>query len=249
MDLVGNWKLPDKYVNETYPYSPTCSSYRINYNLLQNTDHTSCWFVNGQGGVVSFGPSLRFSNGQFASIPAKGDFSVYKPTFSDFNGYPSIVGMTWDGIKLWGNMDWSVKVHSKYDGNVGVTQLLNGTTYYYNTGGKDYLDGDYEIYDGTAANPMGQPYRANDLSTHHVELRDTPNAPATPCVDLEATFKDYLRFRPSGPSNIFVTIGTNGWFMDGTACLWNGMTKSNLPPATPPIDSDIFPVWENIRHE
>lgn len=72
---------------------------------------------------------------------------------------------------------------------------------------------------------------------------DTPMAPATPCVDMNAVFKDYLRFRPTGSSSIWVTIATNMWYMNGSACLWSGMTQSNLPPAGPLTDNDEFPVW------
>ena len=92
-------------------------------------------------------------------------------------------------------MQWSVTVNSTYDGNAGVTQLINGTGFYYNTDGKFLLDGNTVIYDVSSTNLLGQAYSTNDPSTHLLVFLDTPKAPATPCVDMNAVFKDYLRFR------------------------------------------------------
>ena len=61
---------------------------------------------------------------------------------------------------------------------------------------------------------------------------------------MTATFKDYLRFRPAGNAgNIWVTLATNSWSMDGSASLSGGLTRSNLPPASALVESAEFPFW------
>jgi len=62
-----------------------------------------------------------------------------------------------------------------------------------------------------------------------------------------ANFKDYLRFQPDG--GIWVTIATVDWHMNGDACLAGGILPDDLPPASPPVDSDAFPLWDLVRHE
>ena len=145
VDQVSFWHLPPKFVNlpvTNYLYNlscPTPITYTITNDLLTNLT-TCCWYVNGGGGLASIAPNLRFSNGQFCTVAANGKFTVFRPTCSDFNNYPYIVGFSWDSPYLVGDMQWSVIVNSKYDGNVGVTQLINGTGFYYNTDGQFLLD-------------------------------------------------------------------------------------------------------------
>jgi len=40
-------------------------------------------------------------------------------------------------------------------------------------------------------------------------------------------------------------MATNGWSIDGEACLVTGMSGTNLPPASTPIDTDEFPEWSS----
>ena len=140
-------------------------------------------------------------------------------------------------------MQWGVTVQSDYDGNVGVTQLINGTNSCCNTGGAFDLDGSSEIYNATTST-LGQAYSAADPATHLVSLAGARSATASPAVNLTAAFEDYLRFRPAGnASNIWVTLATNSWSMDGSASLSGGLTRSNLPPASALVDSAEFPSW------
>ena len=60
---------------------------------------------------------------------------------------------------------------------------------------------------------------------------------------MKATYKDYLRFRPGQPGSIWITLGTNGWAMDGV----DG--SSVLPAASNVTDSDQFPEWTDVRNE
>jgi hypothetical protein len=250
VDMVGNWQLPTKYVNEVYQpfalFSPASTVYDINASLLANTNQTSCWFVNGSGGAVSIGLNLHFNNGQYASVAAAGNISVYRPTFSHFHNDQN--GFSWGTAKLVGVMEWDVKLDSKYDGLFGVTQLLNtdneNSDYY--TGGYDFLDGSTEIY-GTKATNGPSTYTVTDNNSHSIDFYDSPADIAFPCANMMANFTDYLRFQPSGSGNIYVTIATNGWYMNGHACLGGSISPDALPPATAPVNSDTFPTWVNVR--
>jgi hypothetical protein len=63
-------------------------------------------------------------------------------------------------------------------------------------------------------------------------------------MDLE--FKDYFRFQPNGANSIYVTIETNGWFVNASHSSGT-FTPANIPPAISPVDSDEFPVWSTYH--
>jgi hypothetical protein len=230
VNLIGQWKIPDKFVNESYKYSSTCVSYRENDGLLVNTNSTGCWFVNGNGGGVSLGVNLKFANGQMVGLAAKGKVNIYRPTFSGFSCWMHT--FSYSIPTLVGDMRWSVTVNSKYSGDLGVTQLINGQNPFYPTGGHWYQDGETELY-------TSQSYNVSPTVT----LLDAPSAPTLGLLHMGATFKDYLRFKPETAGSIWVTLGTNGWLLDGV----DG--TSVLPAASPVVDSDELPVWKDILHE
>ncbi len=241
VDAVGHWSLPGKYVNEQYQYSSSCTSYRVNPDLLNITGQnlaTHCWYVNQPGGTVGVNANLHFSNGQYASVTAMGKFSIFRPTLSNFN--PLLNLFTWDSPVLHANMSWLLTVNSKYDGYVGTTQLINASgLLYYNTGGEFYLDGS-EIY-GESNTGLTLQYFVADPTTHTTRFLDTPRGTALPCVEMVATFNDYVRFMPNG--GIWVTLGLVNWNMDGAACIITGQTRGIIPPASGPADTDAFPLW------
>ena len=252
-NIVAHWHLPDKYVNETNQSflleSPYPTVYDINQDLLTNLT-TSCWYVNGTGGTVSIGMDLLLPDGHSIPVAAKGNFTVYRPTLSNFQALDN--GFTWNSPTLQGQMDWSTTINSKYDGFIGVTQLLNANGGVYDTDGEDFLDGNTEIYgEPNETNGLGEIYVTNNIATHTTIFDDNPSSVAAPCVNMVANFKDYIRFKPgvAGDTNIWITLGTNGWTMDGQACLVIGTSYTNLPPASTPINTDEFPEWVGVRHE
>jgi len=180
------------------------------------------------------------SNGQHVNIAAAGQFSIYRPKVLSF--VPTANDIQWDSPLLTAVMSWDVTLESDYDGEYGITQLMLGTGFYYNTDGQYVLDGNTEIY-GTPQTNGPSVYIANDPNTHTIGFLDTPTAPATPCVDMDIKFKDYIRFKPVGEHSIYITIAKNGWLVDASACLASGLSKSNCPPASGPVDSAEFPVW------
>ena len=91
---------------------------------------------------------------------------------------------------------------------------------------------------------MGQAYSAAEPATHLVYLRGRSKRDGKPHGRHGCPFEDYLRFRPrETPSNIWVTLATNSWSMDGSASLSGGLTRSNLPPASALVESEDFPSW------
>ena len=255
LSMTGFWHLPTKYVNEVYQafglFSPATTVYDINSSLLENTNQTTCWFVNGSGGACSVRETLHFANDQDVNIAAAGSFTVYRPTFTNFNNVFNF--FTWDNPTLQGNMEWNVTLDSKYDGLFGVTQLINANGGIYDNGGFDCLDGNTEIY-GEASGPNGpKEYFATNSTpgAHTTVFLDNPEAQVIypPCPDMLADFKDYLRFKPglsTNDGNIYVTIATNGWHMDGQACV-TGVDHTNLPPASATVNNDTFPMWYGVR--
>ena len=240
---VSVWNLPGPPVNDDWQAGTNGSvNYWFNSGLLSNLT-TSCWYPSGGARTASVTSSLQFPNGQSCSLTVQGSFSIAKPSLIDFDSCPSFIGFGWSSPILQANMRWGVAVQSAYDGNVGVTQLINGTNLCCNTGGQFQLDGAQEIYNVSPTNLLGQAYSATNSSTHTVAFVYSRKATANPGVDLSASFRDYLRFRPSGNASIWVTLGTNSWSMDGSASLSNGLTRSNLPPAGALIQTDEFPSW------
>lgn len=231
------WNLPGPPVNESWQPSASGSvNYRFNPNLLTNLT-TSCWYVSGGPGPASIDTWLQFANGQYCFLDVQGNFSIAKPSFSGFDNSSSLVGFAWNSPVLQANMQWGVTVQSAYDGSVGVTQLIDGTNLCCNTGGEFRLD-------GGSTNLLRQTYSATNPATHTARFLYARSSTASPAVEIAATFKDYLRFRPAGnASNIWVTLGTNSWSMDGSASLSGGLTRSNLPPASALVESAEFPSW------
>ena len=254
-NMVGKWQLPTNYVNNVYQqfvlFSPAPTVYDVNPGLLANTNQVSCWYVKGNGGHIMVGLSLLFNNGQYANVAANGDFAIYRPTFSGFQNDGN--GLDWDSPYLVGTMDWDVNLDSKYDGLFGVTQTLNSNNensdYY--TGGFDTLDGDTEIY-GTPNTNGPSIYIASDpIIKHNIFFGDAPKAIAAPCANMIVNFNDYLRFKPGvlpNDGNIYVTIATNGWYVNGSACLIGSISPNDLPPATAPVNNVAFPTWTAVRH-
>jgi hypothetical protein len=247
------WVIALDYVNTNTPGQNGASpTYTMDLTQLTNAT-TKLWYVQGASdthGWIWCNVTNILPNGDSLVRKVQGQVSVYRPTFSNFK--PMANFFAWPvyyyGIPfLQGSMDWSVTLNSKYDGFIGVTQLIKATHGVYDTGGNWYQDGDTEIY-GDTSNPTGI-YSVANIATHSTTLDDNPRAAPNPCVTMQATFKDYLRFKPGGSNSIWITIGINGWSINGAACLITGMSHDDIPPATPLTSSSDFPVWVSIRPE
>jgi hypothetical protein len=216
-------------------YTPYGSvNYRKNPTLLENMT-TGCWYVNSAGSDVNFDITMHFSYGQIVTIARNGAIGIYRPSASGFNCWRHFYTYSWP--TLYAGMTWEATVNSTYMGYIGITQLINGSLPFYPTFGEWYLDGNTEIYDAPKR------YEPADASTHDIELTDNPTAPTFGTLRMKAKFEDYLRFRPGELStdNIWVTLRTNGWFLNAKD------DSVPLPPASPLVDSDKFPEWTGTR--
>ena len=254
------WHLPDKYVNQPINYSPNCTTYVKNEDLLTNTA-VQCWYVNGDGSVqaCSVRETLHFSNGQSVNIAAAGHFAVYRPSVNkpDPNG-PFRAALTGffltPMLQLANNpMIYTVTINSKYAGSFGLTQLVKmysqtivtalpffGTGY--TTWGNFNLDintdgsGGGEYYDGP-----------KDIS----DLCKIDDAPGQTLMTVGGSYnghwKDYVRFTPNG--GIPVTLGRIDWNWAATADWyplgvgWGISSDGADGPALYPDDN--FPLWES----
>ncbi|MGA3284637.1 MAG: hypothetical protein ABSD57_09300 [Verrucomicrobiota bacterium] len=262
VNAVGRWNLPDKFVNEAYPYSSTCTSYRRNDNLLANTDTIApCWYVNGQGGHVVVGLNLKFPNGQTASVAADGNFTVVKPSVVHFQpGLTQAYFTTNNVVTASATVNWYTYVRppAKFSGTGTYVQLVWRTVFY---GLHTYL-GCIQHYDTTEGEfwldkdcPYGsdnpQYLSWDDNPTKHVDHADSPEyGPNDFCSEIIAIdqFKTYLRFQPN--SGIPVTIGRIDWGWDcyenENNGIWSGNTSTTGP--TPDWSDDSFPVWNAIYY-
>ena len=254
-NMVGNWSLTAKYVNEVYQpfvlFSPGYTVYDINADFFINTNKIVCWYVNGTQSHVSVGLNLIFNNRQYANVAVNGNISVYRPNSSDFHADGNY--LYWNFPMLKGFQSWDVRLNSTFDGLYGITQIINSdnanSDYY--TGGFDILDGNTEIYGTATTNAPMQYIASGPPATHSIQFGDEPYDYAAPCANMIANFKDYLRFKPGlslNDGNIYVTISTNGWYMNGRACQIGTISPDDLSPASQPVDNDTFPEWTGVKH-
>ena len=238
------WHLPDKYVNEQYPYSSTCTTYIKNTDLLTNAA-IQCWYVNKPGGACSVREILQFANGQSAIVAAAGSFTVYRPNVNPpINHGPFGAGL--DAGLLGGELNlmndsmwFDVTINSKYPGNFGLTQLvnfnalppgLNRSTY-----GSFWLDGT-EYYDGPVE--IGQ----------QCSINDEPGVPLLLFYgSYNGNWQVYVRFTPNG--GIPVTLNRIDWNWAATAenpgTGWY-ITSDHVDNPQLYYD-DSFPVWSNVK--
>lgn len=260
-DMLQHWTLPDKYVNEQYQYSSACTSYRKNTDLLTNLTQ-QCWYVNQPAGAVSVGMNLKFANGQYASVAAMGNFSVYRlqVTFP-FTTNKIITPMLTNGWLQLGNADkyggdnlgtaqFDAEIMSKmpFTGFANWTQLIRRSVSlpFADTGGRYDLDtgrfynngndASISLHTGSSASP--NPWGVVDFyDSPGVEIN---HSWLTWDVTIKDDFKTYLEFKPDGDS-IWVTLGIVTWGWGAT----EGAATLSSPSTVQPYyqDSDQFPVW------
>jgi hypothetical protein len=277
VNLVGSWRLPDKFVNERWqhftvgPVTGDMSyygsvNYRINNNLLNNTNHTVCWFVNGQGGKASIGANLRFPNGHYASVAAIGKFAVVKPHEVDFDWDPITVQFhvmddgTSDQVDAAVNWLTYIERPDHFTGTATYAQLI-ARDYNYNyicvgiltwthsftTSGEYWLDKDYPYGVDTPVH-----FDLSENPVKHVDHGDSPGLDArcyfNTSVVITDHFKTYLQFQPDSAGSIPVTIGRIDWGWSCSALKTNGVWSwtPHKDNPTPHWEDDSFPQWTNV---
>ena len=290
--MAGQWILPTKYVNEqwqnqqwivTEPLSGSgyfqgygSVNYRINSSLLENTNQTSCWFVNGSGGHVAVGLNLQFSNGQSVIATANGKFSVYRPTISNFvpynpisvdldtNEIPSIYLGMGDASGGGGGMGWDLNVHwnTNFNGTFFYTQLMDRRFSWDIHWPLDFLTQiPRSDYTSGFLLDNGNPYTAASIletsvfkTTHTQAPMNFGDAPKLTddfysFADLSDSFNTYLEFQPLG--GIPITIGRVNWGWHGQTFISGGVWSLATDSVTGPnlnSSDDLFPEWTEIYY-
>jgi hypothetical protein len=256
-NTLAHWHLPDKFVNEQFQYSPTCTSYRRNDDLLTNQT-TSCWYVNGNGGTAGVWLNLQFSNGQTVSMAAMGNFTIFKPAISlsqAANVNPSFyVGQKLYSflpyVKLGGDddprndgphdMEYDIFYNAgTYSGTGGIVQLL--TMNYSGPTGPVFsdwrLDGSTVMYTTNSIAPS-QPINAaffyDSPGNGHLYV-------PWGTIRCKANFEDYCMFKPSG--GIYVPLGIVTWSCHGESPDAGILGVNSVVGPDGPDGSDDFPVW------
>jgi hypothetical protein len=268
VNTIAYWHLPGDYVNESYAYSSTCNSYRLNADLLANLS-MSCWYVDTPGGTASFGISMQFSNGQTASVATHGDFTLVKPTIDHITSSCS-------GVNMFTNSDGSlneialidtnhgngmqitvyVKRPDDFSGLASITQLikrqLNWNTPPLGISSSDSTSGNFWLDTQETYSSIYFPLTENGNPTNPVRpvyLADSPGLGESflgfyNYAEAQDDFHDYVRFQPDG--GIPITIGRVDWGWHGKAIkngsLWSLVTATYYGATLDSAD-DSFPIW------
>lgn len=182
------------------------------------------------------------------SIVRQGRFNVYRPTTSFVpiidgppqlllkTNYPSLLTL---GLNRINDMSFQHFVQSDFPGLAGYTQLCDGFSE--NALKSQYTDGD-ELDNRVWANGN------QNIEEEPSFFYDSPSVTLASHVNMSWSFKTYLRFKPDGDDNIFVTLRLVTWSVDaeadfnGTWSLLSGSSTSG------PDDSNnnAFPKWSNV---
>jgi hypothetical protein len=253
-NMVGKWILPQKYVNYKLQYviGVTSPNYDSDDGCLQNTNQTSCWFINGNGGHVSVGLNLQFNNGQYAGVAGNGNITVFRPQ-ANLDGNSIVIGQV--GVMATGQTLPASKIDSggclfdatitskDFPGKANWVQLIDrqmtcdgfGSLFYLNNNTGGYLLDNDPFYNtvggavGTAAtNSPVAIDSPNTIPYGTAGAGDDPNIGilSASFVSPADSFKTYLVFNPDPAlaGNIWVTLGRVDWG-------WSGYAAFDIPTA------------------
>ncbi|HEY0549836.1 MAG TPA: hypothetical protein VGF13_09550 [Verrucomicrobiae bacterium] len=224
------------------------------------------WFNDGIKSAVCV-LSLRFSNGQSASITPSGFFRVHRPSLNLTNiqrprYFEVRAGDLGTGLATRlslgdgdgnGNMYYSVLCRTKFSGKLHLTQLA---TVNYSGGtisGTDCLDGGHIDYNWTSDGLYSEAVVEPGILSG-VTFQDGPaNQHLGLPVRLEASFKQYLRFKPDAEveaPNIYVTLGRIFWRVKAIVTEVE-IDPAETPDPTEPDSSSEPPFWNCVfpHHE
>ena len=248
------WHLPATFVNQQTNYSPTCTTYVLNNNLVA-ANPMPCWFVTGGGGACSFRETLNFPNGQIVNLAASGNFTVYRPSVILFTNYPPFTPVVTNGWLELGDDTFLSSSANNYNGIMNFIATVKSTNF----------PGDVEwtqLNDRLVLNVIGQSTLGYELDNdecfsgtvlvnpaNSINFVDCPGIATSYSAYLNIVdqYNTYLRFTPNTPGSIWVTLGIVDW---GWSAEELGGAIINTPVVIPPAytDSDVFPVWSDVTH-
>ena len=237
--------------------------------------NTRAWYVDGGKKTSLLNLNMVFNNGQKAALMTWGLFQVHRPTLESWNPSPPFYAFISDP-KGWmgrpylqlgedygnipGSMCYSVRIRSDFAGEARWTQLINKYrhrdelppifTWYSTTGGDFYADGG-EFYGDLSVNVS-----AGSLS-NPLPFGDGPGNPVGLSVtDSLDQFKCYVRFCPTNPESIYVTLGRVDWSWQANAVNLLGYPYNTIPgnwhieyqyvPPPELFDDSAFPNWNGV---
>jgi len=274
------WELGGTYVNDhtnavsggTMPSS--AEIYFWNSALLMNEVLTNNWWISGSFELTASYPVtlekvLTFSNGQRVVLTAGGLFNMHRPKIEKYN--PGNMGAEIQHganpgtglLAVAPTAQFTAMIKSKFDGQVGVTQLINGyatnATQWANTFGTNELD-KQEFNLGNLFT-----VQANAFVGDAFWFGDEPHVPLSGNrPEMHWNFEDYIRYKPNGSGSIFVTLAKVTWhaYAASELVLVPDKTYSDYFPLPPPfrgpadpgeaqfdsglVDDDAFPRWTRI---
>jgi hypothetical protein len=186
--------------------------------------------------------NLKFANGQYASVAAMGDFTIYRPTATIEVTHPGNVDLDGNFYLEDAPVDFYGHVQSAYHGAANWTQLVNRDcqqAFYIETGtwGNYWLD--TSLFYSNQTNKTVGPGLKNP-----VPLEDAPEVLIDVHVSNIDKFKTYLMFRPDGDGSIYVPLGRTDWGWHGDA--FPGLLQDGGITAPQFNETDEFPVWPNV---
>lgn len=269
-DQSVEWLLPALFVNFIEYWSFDAKRYLIDWALTYQQD-THAWWVLGGMKNVGCEWRLTFSNGQKANINTLGKMWMHRPSIVNFTSSPpffvtittnlNTLGRPWlllgEEDSQDGYMRFAGTVLSDFSGSIRWTQLINQYRHRddypvgwwtKNTAGQYWADGG-EFY---VPETLSQDVAPNLPRT--LTFGDGPGNPVgITQVQAIDSFKTYLRFRPAGADNIWVTLGRVDWSWNAFATNSLGWPYNNIPSnwtitsssvPNPSLNGDYeFPFW------
>jgi hypothetical protein len=271
------WSFTGTFVNDwTQPSAMGSKDYSNNPSLLSNEVQTNWWTSGAYSPPASYQADVTvvtvFTNGQSATNPLTGLFSIHKPQLYGFqNRYPlgtsnyaDPAGVVYTNYQTQEPFlvvspggGFRGYIHSKFAGEAGITQLLNGSGsngFGAVTTTNTYQADNDEFFTTVAWNPTGlMPVLVDadgTLTNNFLFMSDSPSINCKNNTGFHWDFIDYIRFKPGGTHSIFVTLGIVKWHIYTTAVLSNGdyvVTSSDGTNDTMWTLTNAFPIWSFVR--
>jgi hypothetical protein len=229
------WLAYPDYVNRVVPASGE-SSVRYVYDPSMTANNpTDLWWYEAGGAVVWCNTTSTFANGQTVPLDGRGEASVVSPSIvavqlvgaTGVHYFPTLGELGFTDTNGSG-MEWRTTVRrpDHFGGTAWHTQLVD-RTYAYDTLVKDFAfstDGDHWLdtddpYHGTTIVLQLDKFPQKDLGFHDAPDLKAGFFPFKTFADIKDDFHTYVRFQPSTPESIPVTIGRLDW-------QWHGRVQS-----------------------
>ncbi|MGP8199558.1 MAG: hypothetical protein ACLQU4_08675 [Limisphaerales bacterium] len=260
-----NWTLPNpnQYFTSFTNNSAGCPIYTNNARVL-GSKAPACWYVGGTGGSVTVGVYFQLPNGSYTTIPAIGQFAIYRPTLEGFTNDPPAMITNYGGYLSLGTgniggMSYEVDVLSSSAGCADILQLINRNgnsgAIPVTTSGQYWLD-TCQFYLSGTSDPDNVRVVLVDEDTPLL-FTDDPAIGLNYLYPIYTTsvsdqFVDYVAFRPgsrNANTNIYVTLGKAAWSWSGLTTWSNGQWSTPSGGVAWPSNfdsSDDFPQWFQV---